>query len=239
LSIKQIQRERRQEETPNEEVEKRKIKVTTKTQRIFEIPLPTKDPELVEEVVKVLIGHIEEKMNTKVDGLHTLVNQPKIVESYEELDKRLQQWYLDRTTKRTMTESSSESSKKKAKVNMIKTIKNRESKKFLYEIEETIQGIEDQGRSLSQRKDQQVWFIDGDQGKLLKSNQKLEEDKPSKTFISASFFSTSTVDVTREDRAFSTAKIAPAEAPKAITRALDASKLLLNSETCPVILPKA
>ena len=41
------------------------------------------------------------------------------------------------------------------------------------------------------------------------------------------------------EKAFSTAKIAPADAPKATTRALDASKLLLNSETCPVILPRA
>ena len=71
----------------DKEVEKREIKATTKKQLIFEIPLRTKDPELVEEVIKVLIGHAEVKMNTKVDGLHTLANQPKIVESYEELDK--------------------------------------------------------------------------------------------------------------------------------------------------------
>ena len=69
-------------------MEKRKIKVTKKTQTIYETPWPTKDPELVEEVIKVLIGHVEIKMNTKVDGLHTLKNQPKIVESYEELDKK-------------------------------------------------------------------------------------------------------------------------------------------------------
>ena len=106
LRIKQIQRKRGEADTPIDEIEKRKIKVITKKQRIFEIPLPTKDPELVEEVIKVLIGHIEGKTNTKVDGLHTLVNQPKIVESNEELDKRLQLWYLERTTKRTLSEGS-------------------------------------------------------------------------------------------------------------------------------------
>ena len=75
LRIKQIQQERGEEFTPIDEVEKRKIKVTKKTQTIFEIPLPiplpTNDPEVVEEVIKVLIGHIESKLNTKVDGLHT------------------------------------------------------------------------------------------------------------------------------------------------------------------------
>ena len=47
MRIKQIQRERGEEETPIDEVERRKIKVTAKKQRIFEIPLPTKDPEIV------------------------------------------------------------------------------------------------------------------------------------------------------------------------------------------------
>ena len=89
LRIKQIQQERGEEFTPIDEVEKRKIKVPKKTQTIFEIPLPTKDPELVEEIIKVLIGHIESKLNKKVDGLHSLKIQPKIVESYEELDKSL------------------------------------------------------------------------------------------------------------------------------------------------------
>ena len=42
LRIKQIQQERGEEFTPIDEVEKRKIKVTKKTQTIFEIPLPTK-----------------------------------------------------------------------------------------------------------------------------------------------------------------------------------------------------
>jgi hypothetical protein len=178
MRIKQIQRERDEEETPIDEVKKKKIKVTTKTQRIFEIPLPTKDPELVEEEIKVLIGHIESKISTKIDGLRTLKNQPKIVESYEELDKRLQLWYLERNNKRTVSEGSPESSTKKPKVNMIKTIKSRESEKFLYEIEETIRDIEDQGKALGQRKNQQVWFIDEDQGELLKLHKDLEQDKP-------------------------------------------------------------
>ena len=78
---------------------------------IYEIPTPVNDPKTVEEVVNVLIGHIESKMNTKVDKLHTLVNQPKIAPNDEELDKNLQEWYLERSTKRT-SEGSSESSEK-------------------------------------------------------------------------------------------------------------------------------
>ena len=108
LRIKQIQQERGEEFTPIDEMEKRKIKVTKKTQTIFETPLPTKDPELVEEVIKVLIGHIESKMNTKIDGFHTPKN-----ETYEELDKRLQLWYLERNNKRTVSEGLSESFTKK------------------------------------------------------------------------------------------------------------------------------
>ena len=61
---------------------------------------------------------------------------------------------------------------------MIKKVKNREKEKFLYEIEETIQGIEDQGRSINQRKEQQVWFIDEDLAKLLKLHKDLDKDKP-------------------------------------------------------------
>ena len=52
LRIKQIQQERGEEFTPIDEMETRKIKVTKKRQTIFEIPLPTKDPELVEEIIK-------------------------------------------------------------------------------------------------------------------------------------------------------------------------------------------
>jgi hypothetical protein len=61
---------------------------------------------------------------------------------------------------------------------MIKTVQGKEKEKFLYELEETIQGIEDQGRSLSRRKDQQVWFIDEDQGKLMNLHKELDEAKP-------------------------------------------------------------
>jgi hypothetical protein len=95
LRIKQIQLERGEEFTPIDEVETRKIKLTKKSQTIFEIPLPTKDPELVEEIIKVLIGHIESKMNTKIDRLHSLKGQPKIFEDYDELNRRLQQWYIE------------------------------------------------------------------------------------------------------------------------------------------------
>ena len=61
---------------------------------------------------------------------------------------------------------------------MIKTIKNKEKEKFRFEIEEIIQSIEDQGRSQSQRKDQHVWLIDEDQGKLLKLHKDLDKAKP-------------------------------------------------------------
>lgn len=44
LIVKQIQKEKGQEEIPVQDVEKRKIKVATKTQLIFEIPLPTTEP---------------------------------------------------------------------------------------------------------------------------------------------------------------------------------------------------
>ena len=63
---------------------------------------------------------------------------------------------------------------------MFKTVEKREKEKFLYELEEAIQiqGVEDQGRSLGQRKDQQVWFIDEDQGKLMKLHKDLDKEKP-------------------------------------------------------------
>ena len=93
--------------------------MTKKSQTIFEIPLPTKDPELVEEIIKVLIGHIESKMNTKIDGLHSLKGQPKIIESYEELKQRLQLWYIEYSKKRTTPEGTSESSTKRPRVNCV------------------------------------------------------------------------------------------------------------------------
>ena len=142
---------------------------------IFEIPLPTKDPELVEEVIKVLIDHIESKMNAKVDKLHTFVNQPKIVPSFEDLNKSLQEWYLQRSIKRT-SESSSKGSKKKAIVNMIKATDTKE--KLRYEIEEVAHCVGSQGDSCKQRKDQQIWFIDEDQGKIMKMHKKLEKNMP-------------------------------------------------------------
>ena len=91
---------------------------------------------------------------------------------------RLQLWYLERTTKRTLSEGTSESSTKQPKVNMIKTVDSREKEKYLYELGETIQEIEDQGKALNQRKDQQIWLIDGDQGKLMKLHKELDEVKP-------------------------------------------------------------
>ena len=58
------------------------------------------------------------------------------------------------------------------------------------------------------------------------------------TLISCKDFCTSMVAPTKALKARWTPKIIPALAPKAITRALDASKDLLNSFTCPVIRPR-
>ena len=58
------------------------------------------------------------------------------------------------------------------------------------------------------------------------------------TLISAILFSTSIVEATISLKALPKAYTAPAEAPNAKTRALDASKDLSNSDTFPVILPK-
>jgi len=50
-------------------------------------------------------------------------------------------------------------------------------------------------------------------------------------------FSTSIAALTVAVKAFLTANIAPAEAPKAKTRAFEASKDFSNSPSCPFILP--
>ena len=55
--------------------------------------------------------------------------------------------------------------------------------------------------------------------------------------MSARDFCTSIVDVTNASKALFKPNKTVALAPNAITRALAASKDLLNSETCPVILP--
>ena len=87
--------------------------------------MPVNDPKSVEETVKVFIGHIESTANTKIHALQTLVNQPKGVPNYEELDRNLQEWYLGGASNRP-EEGSSESSEKKARVNMIKGIEQQE-----------------------------------------------------------------------------------------------------------------
>ena len=55
--------------------------------------------------------------------------------------------------------------------------------------------------------------------------------------ISVRDFSTSIVVLTNAEKDFWTAKMTPAEAPNATTRAFEASKDLLNSLARPVILP--
>ena len=97
-------------------------------------------------------------MNTKVDGLHSLKGQPKIFEDYDELNRRLQQWYIEYSQKRTTSEGTSESSTKKPRVNVFKVGSiTREQEKIVYELEETIKDIEDRGKALKERKDQQIW----------------------------------------------------------------------------------
>jgi hypothetical protein len=119
-------------------------------------------------------------MNTKVDGLHSLKGQPKIHENYEELNGRLQQWYIEYTQKRTTSEGTSESSTKKPRVHMFTGVKvgciTREQEKIVHDIEDTIKDIEDQGRVLKDRKDQQIWSIDEEQGESLKVHQELDKN---------------------------------------------------------------
>ena len=59
--LKELQKENGSEENPLDGIEKRKVKVSYKKQLIFEIPLPVKDEKTVEEVVKVLISHVEDQ----------------------------------------------------------------------------------------------------------------------------------------------------------------------------------
>ena len=44
----------------------------------------------------------------------------------------------------------------------------REQEKLVYGLGKAIQEIEDRGKALKQRKDQQIWSIDEDQGKVVK-----------------------------------------------------------------------
>jgi hypothetical protein len=131
--LEEIQKELGREDEPPEELEKIQVKVTSKSQLVYEIPMPTNDPKLVEEVIKLFIAHVESKgesqlhgkernfsFNTKVAEMHTLIGKTKIPNDYEELNKSLQEWYLQRSNKRT-SEEPSESSDKKVKVKMIKS----------------------------------------------------------------------------------------------------------------------
>jgi len=92
-----------QDKDKPEELERIQVKVTSTSQLVYEIPMPTNDPKLVEEVLKLFITHVESQgkgqvqsdekkynVNTKIVGLHTLVGKTKIPNDYEELDKNLQ-----------------------------------------------------------------------------------------------------------------------------------------------------
>jgi hypothetical protein len=121
LRLEEIQKELGKEDEPTEELERVQIKVTSQSQFVYEIPLPTKDPKLVEEMMKMFIAHTEEKSrsNTKITQMNTLIGKTKIPNDYEELNRSLQEWYLQRNNKRT-SEEPSESSDKKVRVKMIK-----------------------------------------------------------------------------------------------------------------------
>jgi hypothetical protein len=119
-------------------------------------------------------------MNTKVDGLHSLKGQPKIHEDYEELNGRLQQWYIEYTQKRDSSEGTSEGSVKKPRVNMIKGFKvgciTRDQEKMIHEVEDMIKAIEEQGKELKERKDKQIESIDKEQEEWIKVHKRLDND---------------------------------------------------------------
>ena len=52
----------------------------------------------------------------------------------------------------------------------------REQQKIVYDIEETIKDIENRGKVLKDRKDQQIWSIDEEQGESLKVHQTLDKN---------------------------------------------------------------
>ena len=78
LRLKEIREQTGKEADPEDELELRQIKVDLKYQLVSEIPAPTDDPKLVEEVIKLFIKHVESTKSakffkTKVSGLHTRV----------------------------------------------------------------------------------------------------------------------------------------------------------------------
>ena len=92
LRLKEIREQTGKEADREDGLEVRQIKVDLKHQLVCEIPMPTNDPKLVEEVIKLFIEHIIEskRSKTKVSGLHTLVGKPMVPNDYEELNRSLQ-----------------------------------------------------------------------------------------------------------------------------------------------------
>ena len=107
---------------------------------------------MVEEVIKLLVTHVEDKMRYKADRIHTLTKGPKIVSSCEELDR----WYRERSIKRT-AEEISESTKKKIRVSMIKATDQKEPLRYEDEMEEQGYKIGGQGEACKIRKDHKIW----------------------------------------------------------------------------------
>ena len=147
--------------------------------------MPTNDPKLVEEVLKLFITHVESKgkgqvqgdekkynVNTKIVGLHTLVGKTKIPNDYEELDKNLQEWYSQRNKR--STEGTSESSDKRIKLNMIKgSTKEDERSK---DIEEIGYKIGSEGEAAIHLKNQMIGEIDQEHKRLLEENVKIKSE---------------------------------------------------------------
>ena len=79
LRLEEIRRETGREDEPQEVLERIPIKVISQSQLVYEIPMPTNDPKLVEEVIKLFMAHIESKScsNTKIAGLHALIGKTK------------------------------------------------------------------------------------------------------------------------------------------------------------------
>ena len=70
---------------------------------------------MVEEDIKFLVAHVEDKMKYKVDRIHTLTKGLKIVSSNQELDTRRR----ERNIKRTPAEIA-KLTKKKIRVKMMR-----------------------------------------------------------------------------------------------------------------------
>ena len=61
----------------------------------------TKDPAVVKQSIKGLIGYMEDKLKLTVDKIHEVKGGPSLKEAYEVLDD----WYRERHIKRIREEN--------------------------------------------------------------------------------------------------------------------------------------